>query len=103
LASGIVKILRDYLAGQTQGEPEWYDKAIELHRHHEEFEADRDAQRQAEEEAANAPKNPVDILRAALAGSASTTTALNSAEILRAALGGGSGTINGEVIQGRNG
>jgi hypothetical protein len=105
-----VKILRDFLAGQKQGELEWYDRAIELHRHHEEFEAQREAQRQAEQEAANTPRNPVDALRAALSGAqtpsvssaASATTALNSAELLRAALGGSAGTVNGEAFQGSN-
>jgi hypothetical protein len=113
-----VKILRHYLAGQPQGEPEWFDKAIELHKCHEEFEAQRKARRQAEQEAANAPRHPVDDLRAALSGAgslkgsdsaepaafaSSASTALNSAELLRAALGGSAGTVNGEVIQGGNG
>jgi hypothetical protein len=66
-----VKILRDFLAGQRQGELEWYDRAIELHKSNEEFEAQREAQRQAEQEAANAPRNPVDALRAALSGAGS--------------------------------
>jgi hypothetical protein len=73
---------------------QWYEAAIELHRHHQALEDEREAQRRAKEEAATPPRNPVDALRAALAGSGSGT-ALNSAALLRAALGGSAGTVNG--------
>src|ERR1700723_997237 len=76
-----------------------YEIELELRRHHQAFEDEREARHQAKQEAANVPRNPVDALRAALAGSGSGHMALNSAELLRAALGGSGGSINGEVIQ----
>jgi hypothetical protein len=92
-----------------------YEIELELRRHHQAFEDEREARRQAEHAAGTPPVPIVDVVRSALAGNApakddssavtaaSATTALNSADILRAALGGSSGTVNGEVIQGGNG
>jgi hypothetical protein len=80
-----------------------YEIELELRRHHQALEA----QRQAEQEAPRAPEPIVDVVRAALRGNApakddssavtaaSATMALNSAELLRAALGGSAGTVNG--------
>jgi hypothetical protein len=90
-----------------QPEMQWFDRAIEFYQHGQVLQAQREAQRQAEEDAAaaaaNAPTSPAGILAAALRGGQSTPPALNSVDILRAALGGSTGTVNGEVIQGRNG
>lgn len=82
-------------------EPEWYDQAIEAHRSMSETEAERE--RQAAEDAQSSPQSTSAMLQAAIAqANVSPVPGLNSAAILRGALAGGSGTINGEVIQGRN-
>jgi hypothetical protein len=91
---GITKV-----PGLPQDEPEltWYDIALELHRNHEEFVAQREAQRKADEE--NPPnRSAAEILRDNLVGGpdkSSNTMPLNGAQVLRAALAGGSGTVNG--------
>ncbi|MBM4600038.1 hypothetical protein GS440_17405 [Rhodococcus hoagii] len=75
-------------------EPEWYDLAIEVHRQHEEFVAERETKRQAEQQAA---QSTPDLIRTALAGTTrqpSSTMPLNGTRVLRAALAGGAGTIN---------
>lgn len=75
-------------------DPEWYDIAIELHRQHEEFLAEREAKNQAEQHAA---QSTPDLIRSALAGSTqqrSSTMPLNGTRVLHAALAGGGGTIN---------
>lgn len=76
----------------------WYDRVIELDRRHRQFEADREAQRRAEEEAARAPTSTAGILAEAIGGASSSvkSVALNSADILRAALAGGPGTVDGQ-------
>lgn len=76
-----------------QPEPEWYDLAIESHRRHEEFVAEREAKHRAEQHAVSAP----DLIRSALAGAtrkSSSAMPLNGSRVLHAALAGGSGTIN---------
>jgi hypothetical protein len=77
-----------------QPEPEWYDIAIELHRRHEEFLADREVKQQAEQDAA---QSTPDLIRSALAEPtrrSSSTMPLNGTRVLHAALAGGGGTIN---------
>ncbi|WP_370332223.1 hypothetical protein [Mycolicibacterium hippocampi] len=77
--------------------PHWYDAAIEVERRHREFEAQREAGRQAEEAAKNAPQTAAGMLSAAIAGQAKAggPVPLNGAAVLGAALAGGKGTING--------
>lgn len=77
-----------------QPEQEWYDLAIESHRRHEEFLAERKAKQQAVE---HASQSTPDLIRSALAGTtrqSSSTMPLNGTRVLHAALAGGSGTIN---------
>ncbi|OBI54674.1 hypothetical protein A5667_24905 [Mycolicibacterium fortuitum] len=78
-----------------QPEPQWYDIAIEMDRRHREYLADREAQRQAKQQAA---QSTPDLIRSTLAGAARqpapTTMPLNGSRVLRAALAGGDGTIN---------
>lgn len=74
--------------------PQWYDLAIESHRRHQEFEAQREAKQQADLVAAQPTP---DLIRSTIAGAASPMP-LNGAGVLRAALSGvgGSGTVNGQ-------
>ncbi len=78
-----------------------YEIELELRRHHQAFEAEREAQRQGEHETASPPEPIVNVVRAALSGnapakddssvatSASATVALNDITgLLRSALGG---------------
>ncbi|ORJ97759.1 hypothetical protein [Prescottella equi] len=77
-----------------QPEQEWYDIAIEVHRRHEEFVAEREAKQQAEQQAA---QSTPDLIRTALAGATrqrSSTMPLNGTRVLHAALAGGDGTNN---------
>lgn len=85
------------LTTRGQEQPQWYDRAIEFHRRHREFEASQKAKtdaerRKAELEAMSTP----DLLRAELAkqSTASNTMPLNGTQVLNAALAGGTGTIN---------
>lgn len=107
----VVAMLRRYAAPapakqETPALPA-YEIALELHRANQQFEEEREAQRQAEEAAQRPPLSAVETIRAALAGNladastAQPAVALNSADILRAALGGHPGTINGERVDGR--
>jgi hypothetical protein len=81
-------------------EMQWYDKLIELDRQHKEFEREREAREQAEQEVV-APQTTAGIVRAAIACSSGSSghIALNGAAVLRAALAGGPGTINGGVAE----
>lgn len=88
-------------------EPDGLEILIELHRRNEEFQAQREDQRQAEEEAAKRPQTTAGILAAAVRDQANSSGAskhipLNGAAVLRAALADGAGTINSEISQGRN-
>ena len=74
-------------------EPTWVDRAIEFGRHTDELEEEWKAQREAEQEAKNAPQTTAGILQAAIAGPSSIP--LNGASVLPAALAGGHGTVNG--------
>jgi hypothetical protein len=84
-------------------EPEWYDAWIELDRQHKELEAEREARRPAEAEAAQAPQTTAGILAAEITKAATNSNSahipLNGAQVLRTALSsmGGSGTINGQA------
>lgn len=88
--------------GLPQDEPpQWYDLAIERERRFREYEAKREAQRQAEEAARNEPQSTAGILAVAIAAQADSSPAskhipLNGAAVLRAALAGHAGTINGQ-------
>ncbi|MBM4557991.1 hypothetical protein GS466_23690 [Rhodococcus hoagii] len=78
-----------------QPEQQWYDIAIESHRRHEEFLAEREAKNQAEQ---HGVLSTPDLIRSALAGASrqsSSTMPLNGERVLRAALAGGGGTLNG--------
>jgi hypothetical protein len=91
-------VLRAALAKPTP-EPTWVDAAIEHERRHQEYVAQREAKRKAEEaEAAKAQQTTAELLanaiRQASAGS-SPSMPLNGAAVLRAALGGQRGTVNG--------
>jgi hypothetical protein len=82
---------------------EWHDKLIELNRRHEEFEREREARKQAEQQAATAQQTTPDLIRQAMAETHQTTSKatipLNGAAVLRAALAGGPGTINGGATE----
>ncbi|WP_167097124.1 hypothetical protein [Mycobacterium sp. DL592] len=84
----------------AEAQPQWYDQAIEHLRRNQAIEAEREAHRQAEEEARNAPQTAAGVASAAIAGQRdpSTPIPLNGAAVLRAALSslGDSGTINGD-------
>jgi hypothetical protein len=76
---------------------QWYDRAIELHRRHREFETNQKAKKEVERRQAElAAMSTPDLLRAELAkqSTASTTMPLNGTQVLNAALAGGAGTIN---------
>jgi hypothetical protein len=93
---GIVKV--PGLPDEDESELEWYEKLLELDRRHEEFEREREAREQAEQEAATAHLTTPDLIRRTMAETHPTsksTIPLNGAAVLRAALAGGPGTING--------
>jgi hypothetical protein len=103
-ARGIVKV--PGLPDEDEPELEWYEKIIELNRRHEEFEREREARKQAEQEAAaTAQQTTTDLIRQAMAETHPMSKApipLNGAAVLRAALAGGPGTMNGEeAVAGR--
>ncbi|WP_328358582.1 hypothetical protein OG976_04760 [Mycobacterium sp. NBC_00419] len=79
---------------------EWYDLAIEHLRRNHAVEAEREAHRQADEEARNAPQTAAGVASAAIAGQRDPNTPipLNGAAVLRAALSGlgDNGTINAD-------
>ena len=85
-------------------EVDGFDVLIELHRRNREFQAQRQAQRQAEDEVAKRPPTAAGLLAEAIAAQGNTNVPskhmpLNGAAILRAALAGGAGTINSEIGQ----
>jgi len=68
-------------------QPAWYDIAIELERRQREFEAQQEVQRQAEEEAAKAPKTTAGIFYQEIANRTSRDMPLNGPGIIAAAGG----------------
>lgn len=99
------ELLTQQLNPAKQEPPRWYDLAIEHHRRHQAFEDERKARQQAEEEERKAPQTVAGVLAAAIASQADSnpgTIPLNGAAVLRAALAGAPGTINSEIVVGRN-
>lgn len=80
---------------EEHAEPDWWDLAIEHDRRAKELQA----QRQAEQEAQNAPQTTANLVMGEIAKAATNSNSLhiplNGAGVLRAALAGRYGTVNG--------
>lgn len=79
----------------SEPEPQWYDLAIEMNRRQAESEAQRQAEREAAEADQNRPPSLPAQIVSAIAGKTGNQIPLNGAAVLKAALAGGQGTVNG--------